>query len=72
MALTAVPLLLTVVLQLPPSDRSHAEELARAGRSTDAIKLFKEIVNRDPADVEARLWIAPLDLVQTPHLNRWR
>ena len=44
------------------SDRSHAEQLAQSGRTTEAIELFKQIVERDPTDTEAKLWIARLDL----------
>jgi Tfp pilus assembly protein PilF len=37
-------------------------DLARAGRDADALALFERIVDADPADVEARLWMARLAL----------
>jgi hypothetical protein len=57
----AAALLLTGGPQLS-ADRSHAEELARAGRTEEAMGLFEQIVEQDPTDVEARLWIARLAL----------
>jgi YaiO family outer membrane protein len=57
-----IALSLSTELQVPASDRSHAAELARAGQTTEAIELFKRIVEKDPGDIEARLWIARLDL----------
>ena len=53
---------LTAALQSPSSDRGHAEQLARAGQTTEAIELFEQIVKQDPGDTEARLWIARLNL----------
>jgi tetratricopeptide (TPR) repeat protein len=55
-------LLLTAVLQTPVPDRARAEGLARGGRTVEAMDLFKQIVNLNPADVEARLWVARLAL----------
>src|SRR5262245_1037049 len=48
--------------QGPADERTRAERLARAGKNTEAIELFKQVVQQDPADTEARLWIARLDL----------
>ena len=48
--------------QSPPPDRVRAEQLARAGQTADAMELFEQIVEQNPGDVEARLWIARLDL----------
>ncbi len=53
---------LVAALQLPPPDRSQAERLAREGQTSKAIELFKHIVEQDPTDTEARLWLARLDL----------
>jgi tetratricopeptide (TPR) repeat protein len=55
-------LLLTAMLQSPLSDRARAEDLARAGRTAEAMRLFRQIVDQNPADVEARLWVARLAL----------
>jgi tetratricopeptide (TPR) repeat protein len=43
-------------------DRRHAEQLAWAGRTSEALALFNRIVEIDPGDIESRLWIARLDL----------
>src|SRR5262245_15520283 len=58
----AVAIMMTTGLQSPASERSQAEDLARAGRTAEAMKLFVRIVETDPADVEARLWVARLAL----------
>src|SRR5262245_22369030 len=55
-------IVLTTRLQPPETDRTRAEDLARAGRSVEAIELFTHIVEINPADVEARLWVARLQL----------
>jgi len=55
-------LLLTGALQSPLSDRTRAEDLARAGKTVEAIDLFRHIADQNPADVEARLWVARLAL----------
>jgi tetratricopeptide (TPR) repeat protein len=60
--LLAAALMLTVGPQSLPPDRSHAEDLARAGRTREAMELFVQIVAIDPGDVEARLWVARLAL----------
>jgi len=58
----ATALALLLGSQSPAAERSHAEELARAGRTVEAIELFERIVAQDPADAEARLWVARLAL----------
>jgi len=58
----AAMLLLTAVLQTPVPDRARAEGLAREGRTVEAMDLFEQIVNQNPADIEARLWVARLAL----------
>jgi tetratricopeptide repeat protein len=59
-----LPLIIFLIAGIQPtaSDRARAEALAREGRTTEAIELFKHVVEQDPADVEARLWVARLDL----------
>jgi tetratricopeptide (TPR) repeat protein len=59
-ALAAALLLVAGAPQAP--DRSRAEALARSGQTAEAIAIFKQIAEQDPADVEAQLWIARLDL----------
>lgn len=44
------------------SDRTRAEELARSGRSAEALEIFRQIAERNPADTDAQIWIARLDL----------
>src|SRR6185503_14446221 len=58
----AAALLLVAGLQSQAPDRARAEELARSGHTAEAIELFRVIVARDPADTEARLWMARLAL----------
>jgi tetratricopeptide (TPR) repeat protein len=58
----AAAIMLIAGLQTLASDRTRAEDLARAGRSVEALQLFKNIVEANPADVEARLWLARLQL----------
>jgi len=58
----AATIMLIVGLQTPANDRTRAEDLARAGRSVEAIELFTRIVENNPADLEARLWVARLHL----------
>jgi len=48
--------------QSPGGDRSRAEDLARSGKNAEAFELFARIVEANPADVEARLWMARLAL----------
>jgi Flp pilus assembly protein TadD len=58
----AAAIVLVAGLQAPATDRTRAEDLARAGRSIEAIELFTHIVDTNPADLEARLWVARLQL----------
>src|SRR4051812_49809595 len=58
----AAAIMLMAGLQTPTTVRTRAEDLARAGRSVEAIELFTRIVDTDPADLEARLWVARLQL----------
>jgi len=61
-----VPLVIVIAVAAGPQgladERTRAEQLARAGKNTEAIELFKQLVQRDPSDTESRLWIARLDL----------
>jgi YaiO family outer membrane protein len=41
-------------------NRNEAEQLARSGRTGEALPQFEEIVRQQPHDVEARLWYARL------------
>src|SRR5205814_1771186 len=58
----AAAIMLMAGLQTLATERTCAEDLARAGRSVEAIELFTHIVETNPADVEARLWVARLQL----------
>jgi YaiO family outer membrane protein len=58
----AAALVLSLACQSPSTDRSLAEQLARSGRTVEALTLFEQIVAQHPADTEARLWIARLQL----------
>ena len=58
----AAALLLIVDPQSSGPDRREAEQLARAGRSEEAMGLFAQIAAQDPEDIEARLWIGRLAL----------
>ena len=58
----AAALALTAALQSSVPDRTRAEVLARAGRTAEAMQLFARVVEANPADVEARLWVARLAL----------
>jgi YaiO family outer membrane protein len=58
----ATALVLSMVCQSPSTDRNLAEELARSGRTVEALALFERFVAQNPADVEVRLWIARLQL----------
>lgn len=53
-------LLFVAGLQTPAVDRSRAEALARSGQTAEALDLFQRVVERDPSDVEARLWVGRL------------
>src|SRR4029077_2791730 len=48
--------------QPPSTDRSLAEQLARSGRTVEALAIFERIVAGNPSDIEIRLWIARLQL----------
>ncbi len=58
----ATALVLSMACQSPSTDRSLAEQLARSGRTVEALALFEQIVAQNPTDIEARLWIARLQL----------
>jgi YaiO family outer membrane protein len=55
-------LALSMTSQSPSTDRDLAEQLARSGRTVEALDIFERIVAENPADVEVRLWIARLQL----------
>ena len=61
-AAVAAALVLSIECQSAVSDRSRAEQLARAGHTAEALALFEHIVVENPADIDARLWVARLDL----------
>jgi hypothetical protein len=58
----ATALVLSMVCQSPSMDRNLAEQLARSGRTGEALAIFERIVAQDPTDAEVRLWIARLQL----------
>jgi len=58
----AVVLVLFMACQSPQADRALAEQLARSGRSVEALAIFERIVAQNPADLEVRMWIARLQL----------
>jgi tetratricopeptide (TPR) repeat protein len=62
MTLLAVALLLAGALQTSAPDRTRAEDLARAGRTLEAMDIFRQIVATNPGDVEAQSWVARLAL----------
>jgi len=55
-------LALTAALQSPSTDRSRAEQLARSGKTVEAMEIFVRLAGQDPTDVEARVWVARLEL----------
>lgn len=57
-----VALMLSAGAQSSVADRSRAEELARSGRNAEALELFASVVEANPQDIEARLWMARLAL----------
>jgi thioredoxin-like negative regulator of GroEL len=59
---TAFILVLTLQSTATPQDRSQAEAFARAGRTAEAVRLFERIVQQDPTDIDARMWMAVLEL----------
>jgi YaiO family outer membrane protein len=58
----ATALVLSMTYQSPSTDRNLAEQLARSGRTVEALAIFERIVAEHPTDVEVRLWIARLQL----------
>ncbi len=58
----ATAVILSIACQSPPADRNLAEQLARSGRTVEALALFEQIVAQNPTDLEARAWIARLQL----------
>ena len=58
----AAALVLSMACQPPSTDRDLAEQLARSGRTVEALAIFERIVAEHPTDVEVRLWIARLQL----------
>ena len=58
----AAALVLSMVCQSPSADRNLAEQLARSGRTVEALALFERIAAENPADDEVRQWIARLQL----------
>ena len=58
----AAALVLALTFQSPSTDRSLAEQLARSGKTVEALALFERIVAENPTDVSSRLWIAALQL----------
>jgi Flp pilus assembly protein TadD len=58
----ATALVLSMTGQSPATDRDLAEQLARSGRTVEALAIFERIVVENPVDVEVRLWIARLQL----------
>src|SRR4051794_38179569 len=58
----AAAILLCAPCQAAAPDRRAAEQLARSGRTTQALVLFEQIIAADPADAEARQWVARLYL----------
>src|SRR6476661_431790 len=43
-------------------DRGRAEQLGRSGQTAEALQLFEQIAEQNSGDVEARIWIARLEL----------
>src|SRR6187399_1109838 len=58
----ATALVLSMTCQSPSTGRNLAEQLARSGRTAEALAIFEQIVAENPTDVEVRLWIARLQL----------
>ena len=59
---TALVLSMTYQSPSPSTDRDLALQLARAGRTVEALALFERIGAENPADAEVRMWIALLQL----------
>ncbi|HXT29995.1 MAG TPA: tetratricopeptide repeat protein, partial [Vicinamibacterales bacterium] len=60
--LNAVVAALLCALASQGSPYGEAERLAREGRTAEAIAAFERILERNPADNDARMWIARLEL----------
>ena len=58
----ATALVLFMACQSPQADRALAEQLARSGRTVEALAMFERIVAQNPSDLEVRIWIARLQL----------
>jgi thioredoxin-like negative regulator of GroEL len=56
----AAALIVTLAAQPAAADRTRAVELARSGRTSEALTIFERIADASPDDMEARLWIARL------------
>jgi cytochrome c-type biogenesis protein CcmH/NrfG len=59
---TAFVLAFTLQSIVAPQDRNQAEDLARSGRTAEALRVFRRIVEQNPADLDARMWTAVLEL----------
>jgi len=55
-------LLFCLTLQSPQTDRALAEQLARSGKTVEALAIFERISTQNPTDLEVRGWIARLQL----------
>jgi tetratricopeptide (TPR) repeat protein len=62
MLLSLASMMLVAALQSTPPDRAQAERLARAGETAEALALFERIAELNPADLDARVWVARLTL----------
>jgi hypothetical protein len=58
----AAAVLLFLTCQSAQTDRTTAEQLARTGKTTQALALFEQIHAQNPADLEVQMWIARLKL----------
>src|SRR5688572_30021131 len=58
----ATAFVLFLTCQTSSDDRNLAEQLARSGRTVEALGLFERIVAQNPNDIEVRRWIARLQL----------
>ena len=59
---TAFAVAFTLQSTAPGQERSQAEDLARSGRTAQALDLFDRIVEQNPADLDARMWTGVLEL----------
>jgi len=65
----ATAMVVAILSQSADAERARAVDLARRGQTVEALHLFETIVARDPADAEARQWVARLDL-RLGHLDK--